>query len=98
MALLDVDRRPLETRRLLVTIHEAASLLSLGRSTVYELIGKGELTPIHIGRSVRLCFDDLTHFIDRQRPIQHGTDVRGTPSLVRLGQHHPIATGTSLRR
>ena len=51
-------------RTLLVTIPEAAAVLSVGRTTVYELIGSGQLTPIHIGRSVRLTVGQLEEFVD----------------------------------
>jgi excisionase family DNA binding protein len=52
-------------RTLLVTIPEAAAVLSVGRTTVYELIGNGQLTPVHIGRSVRLTVGQLEEFVDR---------------------------------
>jgi excisionase family DNA binding protein len=51
---------------LLVTVREAARLLALGRSTVYELIAAGQLPTIHIGRSVRIRVDDLRALIDRE--------------------------------
>jgi|SoiMethySBSTD1v2_1073268.scaffolds.fasta_scaffold473751_3 excisionase family DNA binding protein len=44
---------------LLGTVREAARLLALGRSTVYELIATGRLPTIHIGRSVRIRSADL---------------------------------------
>jgi excisionase family DNA binding protein len=50
---------------LLVTVREAARLLALGRSTVYELIAAGRLPTIHIGRSVRIRVEDLRALIDR---------------------------------
>jgi excisionase family DNA binding protein len=52
---------------LLVTIPQAAQLLAVGRSTIYELIWNHELEPIHIGRSVRLTIDDLEDYIQRKR-------------------------------
>ncbi len=51
---------------LLVTIPQAAQLLAVGRSTIYELIWNHELEPIHIGRSVRLTIDD-ENFVQRKR-------------------------------
>ena len=44
---------------LLVTVREAGRLLAIGRTTVYELIGSGQLPTIHIGRSVRIRVVDL---------------------------------------
>lgn len=53
------------TTPILVSIARAAELLSLSRSTIYELIWRGELSPIHIGRSVRLPTQQLEAFVDR---------------------------------
>jgi excisionase family DNA binding protein len=50
------------SERLLVTIPEAAALLSLGRSTVYELVQRNKLPVVHIGRAVRVRVDDLRLF------------------------------------
>ena len=52
---------------LLVTIPQAAQLLAVGRSTIYELIWNHELEPIHIGRSVRITIDDLENFVQRKQ-------------------------------
>ena len=38
---------------LLLTIPQAAAVLAVGRTTVYELIGAGDLEAVHIGRSAR---------------------------------------------
>ena len=54
-------------RPLLVTIPQAAELLAVGRSTVYQLIWDHELEPIRIGRSVRLTIDDLKDYVERKR-------------------------------
>jgi excisionase family DNA binding protein len=40
--------------KLLLTIVEAAERLSVGRSTVYELVNRRELEVVHVGRSVRV--------------------------------------------
>jgi len=48
--------------RLLVTIPEAATLLSLGRSTLYELVQRQEIPVVHVGRSVRVRLEDLRKF------------------------------------
>lgn len=50
---------------LLVSIPAAAHLLSVGRSTIYELIWKGDLTAIKIGRCVRIRRLDLEDYVDR---------------------------------
>ena len=38
----------------LLRVDEAATYLAIGRTTLYELIGRGELPTVHIGRSVRV--------------------------------------------
>ena len=50
-------------RPLLVNAPQAAKILSIGRTALYQLIWDGELTPIHIGRSVRFSVDQLETFV-----------------------------------
>jgi excisionase family DNA binding protein len=52
---------------LLLTIRETAALLSVGRTTVYELVAAGELETVHIGRSVRVPADAAASFVARLR-------------------------------
>ena len=51
---------------LLLTIPQAAYVLAVGRTTVYELIGAGDLEAVHIGRSVRIPIDALQSFVNRR--------------------------------
>src|SRR3954451_5263539 len=44
---------------LLLTPEEAATLLRVGRTTVYALMKAGDLRPVHIGRSCRLARAEL---------------------------------------
>jgi len=48
---------------LLVTPEEAARRLSLGRTTVYELMATGELESVRIGRSRRIPVSSLVSFV-----------------------------------
>ena len=67
------QRQPLErsdthvafenARPLLVSAHEAAHLLGVGRTTLYELIRAGELTSIHVGRSVRFSMYEIETYV-----------------------------------
>ncbi|TVR20724.1 MAG: helix-turn-helix domain-containing protein [Ilumatobacter sp.] len=50
--------------QLLLTITQASTILNIGRSTIYELIWAGQLTPVQLGRSVRFRRTDLEHFVD----------------------------------
>lgn len=52
-----------DLRPLFVTAPQAARILSIGRTALYQLIWDGDLTPIHIGRSVRFSVDQLEAFV-----------------------------------
>ena len=51
---------------LLVTVNQAAALLSVSRTTIYELMWRKELDPVRIGRSVRLSLSQLEEFVRQQ--------------------------------
>ena len=53
-------------RPLLVTIADAAAILAVGRSSIYRLIGDGDIATIHIGRSVRISTVELEDFVQRR--------------------------------
>lgn len=55
---------------LLLTIPEAASRLSLGRSKTYELIGLGLLPVVRIGRAVRIPASGVRQFVERLQADQ----------------------------
>jgi excisionase family DNA binding protein len=48
---------------LLLTVPQAARMLAISRSRVYQLIWKGELVPVHIGRSARFTVSELERFV-----------------------------------
>ena|GEM_PF-2934987 len=51
-------------RQLLVNIPQACKMLCVSRTTLYELMWRGELPPIHIGRSVRFAVVQLESFVN----------------------------------
>lgn len=51
----------------LLTIVEAGQLLGLGRSTMYQLIARGEIETVHVGRSARIPSDAVDRLIERLR-------------------------------
>jgi excisionase family DNA binding protein len=51
------------TRALLVSIRQAAEMLAISRSSIYNLIDAEQLTPIRIGRSVRFPVEQLELFV-----------------------------------
>jgi len=53
-------------RPLLVSAHQAARLLGIGRTTLYELIKDQAVTPVHIGRCVRFSVAELEDFVLRR--------------------------------
>ncbi|MDP9334277.1 MAG: helix-turn-helix domain-containing protein [Actinomycetota bacterium] len=52
---------------LLLTMIDAARVLSIRRTTMYELVDTGEIDVVHIGRSVRVPVDALHAFVERRR-------------------------------
>ncbi len=54
---------PVSSDPLLLTPEEAATVLRLGRTTVYALMKAGDLHPVHIGRSCRLSRSELERYV-----------------------------------
>lgn len=65
---------PIRTRRtpvdlgppMLLRPEEAAKMLGLGRSKVFQMLAGGELPVVRIGRSVRVPSDQLREWIQRK--------------------------------
>lgn len=57
--------------RLLYPPEDAAQMLGVSRSTVYELMAAGKLASVRIGRARRIRHDDLVRFV-RALPIEGG--------------------------
>ena len=74
---------PESATKLLLTLEEAAGLLSIGRTRVYELVASGQLATVRIGTSRRVPFVVLEQFVEqllvdadvRTRPV----DTKGRP-------------------
>jgi len=49
----------------LQTIEQVGTYLGIKRSTVYNLIGRGELPVVRIGRSVRIHTDAVREYVER---------------------------------
>jgi excisionase family DNA binding protein len=56
--------------KLLYTPLEAAAALSVSRSTIYELMRRGELNSVHIGSCRRIPADALARFVRHLDPQQ----------------------------
>lgn len=53
--------------KLLHPPEEAAQLLTIGRSQLFELLARGEIESVKIGRLRRIPHDALTAYIERLR-------------------------------
>ncbi|MCK9932557.1 helix-turn-helix domain-containing protein [Frankia sp. Mgl5] len=58
--------------KLLVTPAEAAEILALSRSTVYELLAAGVIESVHVGRSRRIPRAALDAYVNRLRGLDVG--------------------------
>jgi excisionase family DNA binding protein len=61
------DIEIIPTPRVMLSVTEAAQCLSIGRTTMYELIHSGAIETVHIGRLRRVPADCLTEFVERCR-------------------------------
>ncbi len=52
--------------KVLLSVDEAASALSMGRTFVYDLLTRGEIVSIKIGRRRRIPVSALQAFVTRQ--------------------------------
>lgn len=82
----DQSRQEPDPTTLLVTIDEAARRLSIGRSHVYEVMRRGRLRSVQIGRSRRILERDLDAFIGQ---LLDGPEELGDAAPV-VRQRHPI--------
>jgi excisionase family DNA binding protein len=71
----------LDSRRVLITVDEAARRLSIGRSHIYEQMRRGSLRSVRIGRSRRILERDLDDFVE-QLLEGHRPELLGGQSLA----------------
>jgi len=55
------------SEKILLSAEEAALLLSVHRSTIYDLLGRGDLASVRIGRRRLIPRSALTEFIAQHR-------------------------------
>ena len=53
--------------RLTVRIADAVTMLGIGRSKVYELIGTGEIETIKLGSATLILVESITALVERRR-------------------------------
>jgi excisionase family DNA binding protein len=57
---------PVPEGKVLLSVEEAASVMSLGRSFIYELVMRREIASTKVGRVRRIPVMALQDFVDRQ--------------------------------
>lgn len=62
---------PTPIRPLLLRVGEAAKLLSISRTKVYEMIAAGELPFIKVRDSLRVPYADLESWIEERKEAAH---------------------------
>jgi excisionase family DNA binding protein len=58
--------------KVLLSVEEAASAMSLGRSLIYELVMRKEIASIKVGRMRRIPMVALQDFVERQLLLSEG--------------------------
>lgn len=56
----------------LLTVQDVMRWLHMSRSTVYQLIRRGELRAVHIGSAVRFQPRDVQAYLDRRAARERG--------------------------
>lgn len=56
--------------RLLLRVEESAAVLNVSRARLFELLGRGEIRSLKIGRSRRIPRAELERWVESQLEIQ----------------------------
>ncbi|MGB8347697.1 MAG: helix-turn-helix domain-containing protein [Ktedonobacteraceae bacterium] len=54
------------TQPLLLTVAQTSKVLNLGRTKIYELMKRGELPAVHVGKAVRFSYAALQQWVEQQ--------------------------------
>ena len=63
------------TEKLLLSVPEAAAKLSIGRSLAYELVLRGEIASVKIGKSRRVPAGEVERYVARLIAEQTGGEA-----------------------
>jgi excisionase family DNA binding protein len=63
---------PSSNEKVLLSVEEAASAMSLGHSFIYELVMRKEIASIKVGRMRRIPVMALQDFVERQLLLTEG--------------------------
>jgi excisionase family DNA binding protein len=64
--------------RVLLTVHEAAEQLGVGRSFLYGVIQRGDLPTVKLGRARRVPAAELSLYVERLQQEQSHTAGHGS--------------------
>ncbi len=64
------------TAKLLLTTDEAAEALGVGKTKLYELLGRGELPSLKIGRRRMVPMRAIEDFVERLMAEEDGSDAQ----------------------
>jgi excisionase family DNA binding protein len=67
----------------LLTPVEAAAVLRIGRSKVYQLLNDGSLPTVRVGGSLRVPAEELRRWVEAQ--VAHGRASRGDSGDAKAG-------------
>ncbi len=67
-------------RPLLLSSADAAVVLGIGRTTLYEIVKSGALTPIHLRRCVRFSAFEIEQFVESLIDSERPASVKRPPS------------------
>lgn len=73
------------TEKLAVTPEEAAELMGVSRSHVYDLIRSGDLPSVKLGRVRRIRTDRVAEYLERIEAEQNGAPIP-PPTAVHGGR------------
>ena len=62
------------SEKLLLTIPESADRLGVGRSFMYELVQRGEIASLKLGRARRVPVSELQRYVERLQTEQAAGD------------------------
>jgi excisionase family DNA binding protein len=83
------------TGPLLLTIAQVAEALGVGRTLVYELVARGELETVHIGRATRVPARSVDGLLLK---LQHQPAAQAMPSVRPASLRSVGPSGLSQRR
>lgn len=80
----DYEHKPAKGRgRLLYSVEEAAQLLGIGRTFMFQLVATGEVDSLKIGNRRKIHRDALDSYIARLRAEQTSAEDAGCPGAAR---------------